>query len=157
MVQSGRAALIRFVNEAVKREPSLATQLFSGKTLLHFAAGAGCLEVVTLLLGRGTNPNILDRGRHTPLYCVANECGSDAGPEVVRALVRAGADVDACGGVTRATALHMAARRGSVEIAGALLDCGAAIEARDGKGVTPRQRAINCRQDRVSQLLKERL
>ena len=75
----------------------------------------------------------------------------------MRALVRAGADVDACGGVTRATALHMAARRGSVEIAGALLDCGAAIEARDAKGVTPRERAINCRQDRVSQLLKERL
>lgn len=161
MVQSGRAALIGFVNEAVKREPSLATQLFSGKTLLHFAAGAGCLEVVTPLLSLGTNPNILDRGRHTPLYCVANECGPDAGPdagrEVVRALVKAGADVDACGGVTRATALHMAARRGFVEIARALLDCGAAIEARDAKGVTPQARAINCRQGRVSQLLKERM
>src|SRR2546430_6286922 len=45
-------------------------------------------------------------------------------PEVVRALVRAGADVNACGGVTRATALHMAARRGHVEIARALLDSG---------------------------------
>jgi ankyrin repeat protein len=70
--------------------------------------------------------------------------------------VRAGADVNGCGGVTRATALHMAARRGHVEIARALLDSGAAVHARDGKGNTPLQRAINCRKNGVSQLLLER-
>src|SRR2546429_8754294 len=74
-----------------------------------------------------------------PLYCVANECASETGPEVVRALVRAGADVNACGGVTRATALHMAARRGHVEIARALLDSGAAVNARGRKGGTDRE------------------
>src|SRR5206468_13004031 len=95
--------------------------------LLHFAAGAGCLEVVALLLRLGADPNVQGRGDHTPLYCVANECASETGPEVVRALVRAGADVNACGGVTRATALHMAARRGYVDIARALLDSGAAV------------------------------
>jgi ankyrin repeat protein len=78
------------------------------------------------------------------------------GPEVVRALVRAGADVNACGGVARPTALHMAARRGHVEIARALLDSGAAVNARDRKGDTPLQRAINCRKNGVSQLLLER-
>ena len=36
---------------------------------------------------------------------VANGCASEMGPEVVRALVRAGADVNGCSGVTRATAL----------------------------------------------------
>jgi len=60
----------------------------------------------------------------------------------VRALVRAGADVNACCGVTRATALHMAARRGHVEITRALLDCGVAVNARNRKGDTPLQRAI---------------
>src|SRR2546430_14807358 len=77
-------------------------------------------------------------------------------PEVVRALVRAGADVNACCGVTRATALHMAARRGHVEIARALLDSGAEVNARDRKGDTPLQRAINCRKNGVAQFLLER-
>jgi hemoglobin len=156
MVQSGRATLIHFVIDAVESDPSLATRRFAGTTLLHFAAGAGCVEVVALLLRLGVDPNIRGRGGHTPLYCVANECALEAGPDVVRALVRAGADVNACGGVTRATALHMAARRGHVEIARALLDSGAALNARDCKGDTPLQRAINCRKKGVSQLLLER-
>jgi len=156
MTQSGRAGLIHFVIDAVESEPSLAARRFSGKTLLHFASGAGCIELVALLLRLGTNPNMQDSGGHTPLYCVANQCGSETGPDVVQMLVRAGADVNAHGGVTRATALHMAARRGYVEIAGVLLDCGALLEARDRKGDTPLQRAINCRRDGVSQLLIER-
>jgi truncated hemoglobin YjbI len=156
MVRSGRARLIHFVIDAAEADPGLATQRFAGTTLLHFAAGAGCLEVVTLLLRLGVDPNIQGRGDHTPLYCVANECASETGSEVVRALVRAGADIQACGGVTRATALHMAARRGNVEIARALLDSGAALNARDRKGDTPLQRAINCRKDEVSHLLLER-
>jgi len=156
MVQSGRARLIHFVIDVAQNNPLLAIQRFAGTTLLHFAAGAGCLELVMSLLRLGVDPNIQGRGDHTPLYCVANECKSETGPEVVRALVRAGADVNACGGATRATALHMAARRGHVEIARALLDSGAAVNARDRKGDTPLRRAINCRKNRVSQLLLER-
>jgi truncated hemoglobin YjbI/ankyrin repeat protein len=156
MVRSGRTGLIRFVVDAVESEPSLATRHFSGATLLHFAGGAGCFEVVALLLRLGTDPNIKDRGGHTPLYRVANECASETGPELVRELVRAGADVNADGGVTRATALHMAARRGYAGIAGALLDCGAAMDAKDSKGDTPLQRALNCRRDTVAQLLVKR-
>jgi truncated hemoglobin YjbI len=156
MVQTGRARLIHYVMAALESDPSLATQCFAETTLLHFAAGAGCLGVVALLLRLGVDPNLQGRGDHTPLYCVANECASETGPGVVRALVQAGADVDASGGVTRATALHMAARRGHVEIARALLDSGAALNARDRKGDTPLQRAINCRKNAVSQLLRER-
>jgi truncated hemoglobin YjbI len=156
MVQSGRARLIHFVIDATENDPSVATRRFAGNTLLHFAAGTGCFEVVSLLLRLGADPNIHGRGNHTPLYCVANECASQTGPEVVYALVRAGADVNACGGVTRATPLHMAARRGHLEIARALLDSGAVVNVRDRKGDTPLQRAINCRKDEVSHLLLER-
>jgi hemoglobin len=155
MVQSWRAGLIRFVLDAVEQDPSLGTCRFAGRTLLHYAAGAGSVEVVEALLRQGTGPGIQDRGGHTPLYRVANECRWGTGPALVRMLVGAGADVNACDGVTRATPLHMAARRGFVEIARALLDCGAAIDARDKKGVTPLQRAINCRKQAVAQLLKE--
>jgi hemoglobin len=156
MIRSGRASLIRFAIEAVEGDPSLAPRRFSRRTLLHVASGAGCLEVGALLLRLGADPNICDTGGHTPLYSVANECAWEAGPEVVRMLVRAGADVNASGGVTGATPLHMAARRGFVEIARALLDCGAAVEARDRKGDTPLQRAVNCRRVGVAQLLVER-
>jgi hemoglobin len=156
MAQSGRAGLIGFVVDAVERDASLATRRSGGRALLHYASAAGCLEVVAALLGIGTDPDIQNGAGHTPVYCVANECASERGPEVVRALVRAGADVNACGGVTRATALHMAARRGYLEIARELLDCGAAIQARDSKGDTPLQRAVNCRRNTLVQLLKER-
>ena len=50
----------------------------------------------------------------------------------------------------------MAARRGRVEIARALLECGAAINAVYRKGDMPLKRALNCRQDLVVQLLVER-
>lgn len=156
MLQTGREGLINFVANAVTKEPSLVRSQFSGRTLLHFASGAGCLEVVGLLLVLGMEPNLQDRGGHTPLYSVANECGGETGAELVRMLVRAGADVNACGGVSRATALHMAARRGHVEIAKALLECGARLEAEDSKGDTPLRRAINCRKDMVARLLVER-
>jgi len=157
MTATGRAGLIRFVMDAVERDALLATtRRFGGRTLLHYAAGAGCLEVVASLLRLGADPDIQDGGGHPPLYRVANECASEAGPRIVRALVEAGADVNACGGVTRLTALHMAARRGHVEIARVLLDCGASIEARDAKGDTPLQRAVNCRRAEVVRLLIER-
>ena len=153
MLNTGRGPLMGFVIEVIECEPSLGARRFAGRTLLHWACGAGAMPVVQQLLRVGTDPNLLDRGGHTPLYAVANECASEGGGEVVRALVQAGADVNACGGVTRATPLHMAARRGHVGIARALLEVGAAINAADSKGVTPWQRAINCRRDEVARLL----
>ncbi len=112
--------------------------------------------MVKTLLRLCADVDAVQAGGHTPLYAVANECGAATGPEIVKALVRAGADVNVCGGVTRATPLHMAARRGFVQIAEALLDCGAAIDARDNKGDTPLQRALNCRKGNVAELLRKR-
>jgi len=154
MMKTSRSGLVRFVRNSVERDPALGSARFNGRTLLHHAAGSGCIEVVELVLKQGIDPDIPDSGSHTALYRVANECATEASPELVRMLVRAGADVDARGGVTCATALHMAARRGHLEIARALIEAGAALNIRDKKGATPLQRAINCRRKDVAQLLR---
>jgi hemoglobin len=153
MMKSGRAALIDFAVDAVERAPSLIVHRSQSRTLLHHAAAAGCAPMVALLIRLGADPNAQQGEGHTPLYSAANECGSAAGPEIVRALIRAGANVNASGGVTRSTALHLAARRGNIEIARALLECGADASMRDRKGDTPFDRARNCRKAAVAQLL----
>lgn len=145
-----------YVHTRLTTDPSLVNDRFAGRTLLHQAAALGNQPTVQLLLRLGADPNGKDGGDHTPLYSVANEYQGKDGGAVVRILVQAGAEVDANGGVKRCTPLHMAARRGSVEIAAALLDCGAAIEARDSLGETPLRRAVNCDKVQVAALLLSR-
>jgi hemoglobin len=154
MIGAGDAALLAYVHERVSGEPLMVHERYGGRTLLHAAAGAGSLETVELLLHLGGDPNVLDGGKHTPLYCIGNECASAESAEVVRTLIRSGAMVDAHDGVTAATPLHMAARRGNAVVAQALLECGANVHARDRRGDTPRQRAINCRKLHGAELLR---
>ncbi len=134
-------------------DPALAQERYASRTLLHEAAAAGRPPTVELLLRLGADPNAQTDGGHTPLYCAGNECAVEGGGLVVRALVRGGADVDAHDGAKQCTALHMAARRGNVAIAEALLDCGANLEARDRAGETPLRRAVNCNKLDVASLL----
>jgi hemoglobin len=156
MIGSGQDALLDYVHERLSREAALTGQRYAGRTLLHAAAAAGRLATVELLLRLGADPNARDGGKHAPLYSVGNECRVAGAGDVVRALVRGGAQVNACEGVKRCTALHMAARRGNTEVAEALLGCGANIEARDSHGDTPLRRAVNCRQTNVVELLLAR-
>ena len=156
LIRKREAAMLAYVRKNLAASPALVQQRYSGRTLLHDAAAAGDLDTVELLLRLGAPPDTLDDGAHTPLYSVANECEAPGGAEVARTLIRNGADVEAAGGVKHCTALHMAARRGNLEIAGALLDCGAAIEARDSQRETPLRRAVNCNQAEVAALLLAR-
>jgi truncated hemoglobin YjbI len=153
MLRCAASGLLDYVGARLAGDPALAQERYAGRTLLHDAAAVGNLAVVELLLSLGTDPNIQDGGRHTPLYSVGNECGVTGGGMVVFALVRAGGSVDANAGVKNCTALHMAARRGHEEVAQALLDCGANIEARDSVGETPLRRAVNCDKIRIASLL----
>ena len=155
MMGSGDAALLDFVRDQVGSDPALVRERYAGRTLLHEAAAQGNAAMVELLLRLGADVDAKDGGRHTPLYCVANEQRS-SGADVVRLLVQSGADVNANDGAKRCTALHMAARRGNVEVAEALLDCGADLDARDRSGDTPLRRAVNCRKAPVAALLMAR-
>jgi truncated hemoglobin YjbI len=156
MIRSGHTVLLDYVRARLTGDPALAQERYAGRTLLHEAAAAGNPGMVELLLSFGIDPNVPDGGDHTPLYSVGNECALEGAGSVVRALVKAGADVNAGDGVKRCTALHMAARRGNVEAAGALLDCGANLEARDSAGDTPLRRSVNCNKIEVTALLLAR-
>jgi len=155
MIAGRNPALLAYVREHVAADPALVHTRFDGRTLLHAAAAAGDVDLVNLLLGLGASPNVRDGGGHTPLYSLGNECQT-GGVDVVLALVGAGAAIDADDGVKHCTPLHMAARRGNAELAAALLDCGAQIEARDSGGDTPLRRAVNCNQLAVARILLDR-
>jgi truncated hemoglobin YjbI len=149
---SGRTELHEYVRQQLAQAPALVREHFShDRTLLHAAAAAGDVAFVELMLDLGAD---VSTGVHSPLYCVGNECLTAGGADVVRLLVRAGAAVNAAEGPKRCTALHMAARRGNVDVAAALLDCGADNDARDSNGVTPLGRALNCRKPEVAALLR---
>jgi truncated hemoglobin YjbI len=154
MIRSGERTLLDHVHGRLSAIPTLAREHYSGRTLLHEAAAAGSVSTVELLLRLGADADA--GGSHTALYCVGNECSTPGGAAVVRVLVQAGANVDVRSRAKQCTALHMAARRGNVEVAEALLDCGADIEARDSLGETPLRRAVNCDKTDVAALLLSR-
>jgi len=156
MVRGSSSAMVDYVHAQLTRDPALAQERYAGRTLLHEAAAAGSLSTVELLLRRGAGPDARTGGGHARLYCLGNEGTVEGAGRAVRALVQAGADVNAHDGVKQSTPLHMAARRGNVEVAEALLDCGANLEARDTSGDTPLRRAVNCNKSGVASLVVER-
>jgi len=156
MMGTSNAALLGYVQKQLTNDPALVRERYAGRTLLHVASAKGNLAMVELLLRLGADANAKDGGGHAPLYSLANEYQASDGRAIVLALVHGGANVNANDGVKRCTALHMAARRGSVEIAEALLDCEADIDARDSLGDTPLRRSVNCNKIQVATLLLKR-
>ncbi len=156
MMETGRDPLIDFVLDSIQNSSVLLESRFNGKSHLHFAAKSACLRAVQSLLDLGLNPDILDTGSHTPLYRAASAHSDTEGAAVVAALARAGAKLNHCGGVSKSTALHEAARFGNIQIVQALLDAGASSEVRDRKNLTPLDRARNLKRHGVVELLTAR-
>lgn len=142
---STQPTLLNYLHQSLVTNPELVQEHYTyDRTLLHEVAAQGSLPIVELLLQLEADPNARDRLGHTPLYFVGNASHGASGADIVHALARAGADVNAQERIKHCTALHMAARRGNVAVAEALLDCGADREARDKQGETPLHRAVKC-------------
>ncbi|HLJ48843.1 MAG TPA: ankyrin repeat domain-containing protein [Bryobacteraceae bacterium] len=157
IMETGDDTLLEYAGRQLRDDPSLAqVRNRYGRALIHDASAQGNLQMLELLLRLGADPNMRTAGGHTPLYCLANQCRLRSGGQLVRVLVRAGANVDARSDSKQCTALHMAARRGNTDVAEALLDCGADMNARDKSGDTPLRRAKNCRKAAVASLLVSR-
>lgn len=145
------------LRRALEKDPSLALANHHGRNLICAAASAWDVPRMHVLLEFGANADARDGGGHNPLYRVANGRGSEEnGRAAVELLLGGGVEVNRATGVGGMTALHMAARRGTIGIAEALLGAGADIEARDRNGETPLRRAVNCGQEKMVRFLLSR-
>ena len=122
-----------------------------GMTALHWAAEAGDVEMVEMLLYAGANLQGVTRlGAYTPLH-LASKAGKD---RVVARLLEAGADPSAYTTTGDVTPLHFAAASGSVATVEALLDYGAEVDVTESvRGQTPLMLAAGRNRVPVVQLL----
>jgi ankyrin repeat protein len=105
------------------------------------AAGKGDVARVAELLAAGADPNLRDPftdGLDTPVSAATFA----RKPEVIRALARAGADLNAAHPYTPLT---LAAEWGHIELARALIESGADVNHPDSMGCTPLNQAVRKR------------
>jgi ankyrin repeat protein len=109
----------------------------SHTTALHAASVKGHLQVASLLLRNGADPDSRDHLGRVPLHRVSQGgLMAKSSLEIARLLVNSGADVNVTDDEGCAP-LHAAAQSGYREIAELLLGSGASLDARNKKQETP--------------------
>ncbi|KAH0890129.1 hypothetical protein HID58_052558, partial [Brassica napus] len=155
-VQCGDIVTVRRV---MTSDPSLLHQTtpYDRHSVLHVAAASGQIEILTLLLERFENPDVLNRHKQTPLMLAAMYGRISC----VKKLAEVGANVLMFDSVNRRTCLHYAAYYGHADCVQAILSAAQSspvavhwgyarfVNIRDDKGATPlhlaaRQRRPGC-------------
>ncbi|XP_028556267.1 26S proteasome non-ATPase regulatory subunit 10 isoform X3 [Dendrobium catenatum] len=149
--ESGNASFFRNLSEDELRH-ALSLINEDGRSLLHVAASAGRIEVVSFLAAVSPASGIVnstDEDGWAPLHSAAS-CGNG---EIVNILLE-NADVNLTNNGGR-TALHYTASKGWIKIAETLISHGAKINKKDEVGCTPLHRAASTGHLELCELLIE--
>ncbi len=119
-----------------------------GRTVLHYAVDA---KTVRLLVEKGANVNAADVKGHTALHLAVTEKRL----EIVRELIKSGANVNAEEYGNKCTPLHLACMIGEKEIVKELVKAGGEIEQADKFGMTAMDYAKNSKE--VTEVLKKEI
>ncbi|MFT4314690.1 MAG: ankyrin repeat domain-containing protein [Wolbachia pipientis] len=134
-----------------KKEESLLENFFKKKETkmeLHYAVDA---KTVKLLVEKGVNVNAADVKGYTALHLAVMEKRL----EIVRELIKSGANVNAEEYGNKCTPLHLACMLGEKEIVEELVEAGAEIEQADTFGMTAMDYAKNSKE--VTEVLKKEM
>ncbi|XP_029414483.1 ankyrin repeat and SOCS box protein 3 isoform X1 [Nannospalax galili] len=124
---------LQMLIHADSSENYIQTKTFEGFSALHLAASQGHWKIAQILLEAGADPNATTLEENTPLF-VAVENGQI---DVLRLLLRHGANVNGSHSMCGWNSLHQASFQGNVEIIKLLLRKGANKECQDDFGITP--------------------
>ncbi|WP_419214424.1 ankyrin repeat domain-containing protein [Wolbachia endosymbiont of Rhagoletis cingulata] len=118
------------------------------RTALHYAVDA---KTVRVLVEKGVNVNAADVGGYTALHLAVTEKRL----EIVRELIKSGANANAEEYGNKCTPLHLACMVGKVEVVKELVEAGAEIEQEDKFGMTAIDYAKNSKE--VTEVLKKEM
>ncbi|CAK7331572.1 unnamed protein product [Dovyalis caffra] len=146
------------VNAMLERDPSLLHQTaYDRQYPLHIAAANGQIEILSMLLERSVDPDMVNRHKQTPLMLAAMHGKISC----LKKLIEAGANILKFDSLNGRTCLHYAAYYGHSDCLQAILSAAQCspvafswgyarfVNIRDGRGATPlhlaaRQRRPGC-------------
>ena len=139
------AELLRAKSGKTTKELLAADDIFA-------AAEVGDVESIKKLLAGGADVNAKNKGGYTALHLAAKRGQAAA----AAALLEAKADIGLASKSGK-TALHYVAYyNGNLDLAKALLDAGAAVNAKDGKNKTPLDYALSKKRTELAELLRSK-
>ncbi|XP_031402461.1 putative E3 ubiquitin-protein ligase XBAT31 isoform X1 [Punica granatum] len=153
------------VEALLERYPTLSelSTVYGRQSVLHLAAASGHIEILSMLLNRSVNPDLLNRHKQTPLMLAAMHGNISC----VSKLLEAGANVLMFDSVKGRTCLHHAAYYGHSHCLEAILSAAQSspvsaswgyarfVNIRDGRGATPLHLAARQAHDRCVHILLE--
>jgi len=149
LIAAAKAGNLEQVKALVAKGAKIEAGDENGRTALQFAAGGGKLEVVRFLLAKGANAASADNFGNSTLLKAAH----GGYTEIVKLLLDKGLDINQPIGVSKATALYVAAQQGHAGVVGELLKRGAKTEICTRFNSTPLFIAADAGHVKVVQLL----